>query len=113
MEIDMGLEGSNCVRIPETGIRRIMVPAELKRIPVQSTLDSLSLADSFGIVDFGRRIKRKPAMHIARGAINQKVARQVAFFVNPAARKGPMVFPRPTKAPKMPWYLCSIRELET
>lgn len=102
IEMAIGFEGLNCVSIPDMGIRSIIVPALLRRIPAQSTLSNLSFVDSRGIVDFGRSIMRNPATHTASGAINQNVPRQVTLRVNPAARNGPMVLPRPTHPPRTP-----------
>ena len=101
-DIVKGLEALNCVPMPEIGISNRIVPDELKKTPDQSTFRNLVLTGSSGMFDFGSTKKSTTAVKTVRGAMNQKVTRQVVVRMNRVARNGPIVFPAPTQDPKMP-----------
>jgi hypothetical protein len=77
------------------------MPAVLKKDPMKSTLRILDMKLSLGFF-CGRTMRTMPPATIARGEMNQNVARQVAFSVNAADIKGPMMLPKPTQDPRMP-----------
>ncbi len=83
------------------GINNKIMPAVLKNDPIKSTLRSLDLKLSFGFF-CGKTTRTMPPAAIAKGEMNQNVARQVAFSVKAADIKGPMMLPKPTQDPRMP-----------